>query len=298
MRWLVCVVCVVCAACDRPDAAPAPAPVVSVVAAPDMAVDVAPDGVAESAEDAADAGSGMSPGTTDQIAMLTRAKRYVLEQDLDSAEPLFEELVKEERFSAVVLTAVMALAELRIEQKHPEQALALYQAMLEREDARGYGESWLMVGRMYGALGETARGIEALKEAVRLEPGWFFVLAELALQCEVLGDKQGVEEYWARYETEQARAVGRLSKKIAGPSERVKIVDAMALVDDERLVAPLIEALKDEEPLVRERAALALGELGETSGAAGREALKAALVHDTQEPVREAARAALKKIPR
>jgi tetratricopeptide (TPR) repeat protein len=201
-------------------------------------------------------------------------------------------------FTEVVLAGTMALAELRLDQGKNEEAFALYEALLARPDVMPYSEPIVLVGRMYAGFGKGERAVALFKDALEREPSWFFLWAELADQYETLGDKEGSTHAWARYGEEHKRAIGRLRTKIAGPSERVRIVDALAIVQDEDSIEPLIGALKDEEPLVRERAAQALGEQGATAGAAARDALKAALVQDTAEPVREAARAALKQLPR
>jgi tetratricopeptide (TPR) repeat protein len=242
--------------------------------------------------------SGLPAGTNEQIILLTRAKRYVLQGDHDSAEPLFEALVKQERFTEPVLTGTLSLVALRIEQGKRDEALALCDALLAREDAKAHAEPFLLAGRVYAAQGEPQRAKEALMAAAERQPSWFFIWAELAQLAEAAGDDAGVDEALARYEAAHTLAVGRLTKKIAGPSERIKIIDALALVDDEASRDPLIAALKDEDPLVRERAAHALGEFGagEFGGEPVREALKGVLVYDTHEPVREAARAALKRL--
>jgi HEAT repeat protein len=286
-------------ACDGP--APAVAPAVGpALAAPDAGAVAAPDmarAAPSEAEQAADAGA-LPAGTPSQVVLLTRAKRYALESDLDSAEALFEALSKEAVFTEAVLAGTMALAELRLEQSKDEEAFALYEALLARPDVRAYSEPLVLVGRMYAAFGKGERAVALFKDALEREPSWFFLWAELADRYEALGDKEGSTHAWGRYSEEHKRAIGRLRTKIAGPSERIRIVDALAIVEDEDSIAPLIGALQDEEPLVRERAAQALGEQGEAAGAAGRDALKAALVQDTAEPVREAARASLKLLPR
>jgi tetratricopeptide (TPR) repeat protein len=236
----------------------------------------------------------LDQGSAEQLVLLTRARRFVLEGDLDSAEAIFEELITSKPTTSAVLAGTLALAALHLNHNRNAQAIALCDQLAARDDA-AFAELHWMLSKTYIDAGDDPRAIAALRRALELEPDWFFLWAELAARLDLQPDQaQAAQEAWERYDEQFAFQSGRLTTKIAFEAERALIAERLRFVEDERAVAPLIAALEDEDPTVRERAAESLGELAGLKDEAALKAIKRVIARDSEEAVRTAARASLK----
>lgn len=204
--------------------------------------------------------NALDPGTEAQQELLVRAKALFLGNRLTAAAPLFEELAKSEPLSGPVVSATIALGDIYAQEGKNEQALALYESLLKRDVQ--VAEVFLVVARAYQRLDKPKEAIYAYEQALRLQPYYIFIHAELGAIYAGQGQNEDSAKAYLAYEARVYELAKQLEDpKSTTPSQRLDISDTFSYLEDDRVTQALLKAAKsDPETLVRVRAVRALGE--------------------------------------
>lgn len=217
-------------------------------------------GAEKDAEQKPSAPSALDAGTEEQQELLVRAKALFLGNRLTAAAPLFEELAKSEPLSGPVVSATIALGDIYAQEGKNEEALALYEALLKRDVQ--VAEVFLVVARAYQRLDKPKEAIYAYEQALRLQPYYIFIHAELGAIYAGQGQNEDSAKAYLAYEARVYELAKQLEDpKSTTPSQRLDISDTFSYLEDDRVTQALLKAAKsDPETLVRMRAVRALGE--------------------------------------
>ena len=234
---------------------------------------------------------GLGEGTDEQLALLTRAKKAWLTEDMERAETLFEKLADTGPLSGSKVSGIIALADIYNETDRPKKALELYEGLAaEVEDLP---EVQIVIARALADMGETSRAIGAYKKLLRAQPDYVFALIELGeLYAKAGQDEKAAKSYY-KYEQKVYKMADKLEKKETPPGDKLHILDVFSLVSDDRAAEATIAALGDEEPVVRRKAAVVLGQTGATDAI---DLLEKVAVNDPSRGVRMAAKGAIKEL--
>lgn len=204
--------------------------------------------------------SALDAGTEEQQELLVRAKALFLGNRLTAAAPLFEELAKSEPLSGPVVSATIALGDIYAQEGKNEQALALYESLLKRDVQ--VAEVFLVVARAYQRLDKPKEAIYAYEQALRLQPYYIFIHAELGAIYAGQGQNEDSAKAYLAYEARVYELGKQLEDpKATTPSQRLDISDTFSYLEDDRVTQALLKAAKsDPETVVRVRAVRALGE--------------------------------------
>lgn len=248
------------------------------------------EGAAQEQQEGAEGGLG--PGSAEQQVALAQAKVHFLNNDLEKAEEAFLKVMSIGEFSGAQVSALIALGQIYLERGEREQALAIYDKLLQ--GAPDLAEVQLVAGRALARAGEEQRAVRALQRALEVQPEFIFVHKDLGELYAGLGREEDAAKAFLDYE----RAVYKRAAMLEKPEEtaledRLKILEVFSMMSDDRAQKAVIEALTDPAPEVRELAAVTAGEL--QIGAAA-PALRALQMADPDARARMAARGALEAL--
>ncbi|MBA2664906.1 MAG: HEAT repeat domain-containing protein [Bradymonadaceae bacterium] len=230
----------------------------------------------------------LGPGTKEQEKLLIEAKKAFLTDDYEEAEKHFLALSKKEPISGPTVTAALALGQIYIDAKRKDEALALYQLLVER--VPHVAEVQLVVARSFVGAGETTHAIRGFKRTLELQPDFVFVHAELGTLLAQAGRGEEASASFLKYEQGIYAMAKALENAQTPDDERLRIVETFALITDDRATQALVAALGDKHPHVRMMAATTLGELN-VSAAMGE--LERMAIEDPELQVRMAAKSSL-----
>ncbi len=226
----------------------------------------------------------LAEATPEQLTLLEQAKVRFLAGDDAGAAPLFERLASSRPISSPVVTAVVALGA----SEAPLDALARYASVMPQ--AEGVPEVHLMMARAYAQQSKFALAASSYERVLRLDPSQLLAHVELGQMRERAGDLEGAARAFLDYERAVYSQAKRLEDAATPPDERLALIDALSLLEDDRVAQALVAAAqRDPDVTVRARAARALGEARVVSS---RELLQA-LAQDEAPQVAQAAREAL-----
>jgi hypothetical protein len=186
------------------------------------------------------------------------------------------------------ISAGLAAAGL-LEKPAPGEARALY---LRLTEVAPIPEVHFAAGRFHGGQGDAPKAAEALQRAIELEPDFlpaYPLLGGLLVQT---GREAEAAPLMLKYEQRLQRATRRLGDPALGLDARLAIVELFGVVDDERTLSALIDALGANKPELRTAAAGALMELGEPTAV---QALAKAALAETHPMAKQLMIAALRR---
>jgi len=222
----------------------------------------------------------LPPGTPSQARNLQQGKALLQAGDKEAAQAHFQAATHGPVTGARV-SALLALGDLYREQGRMGECVGTHE-----EAARiavGVPEVQLQLGRAYVAAGRTAKGEEALRQAVKLEPRLLAAWVDLGTLLARVGRDAEAAKALLTYERYLFALVEEL--RVGGEADRLAAVDALALASDEKVVSALVSTLDDPSERVRAAAAEALGDSAST--VAG-EAIEGKLASERSEEVRTA----------
>lgn len=250
--------------------------------------------------DRSDAGAeGKTPGelpngTDRQRRRLTEAKSAFLKNDLEGAEPLFEEVIEKGPMSGARASAYIALGQIYVQTDRADRAIELLESV--PEPGSKVVELRLVLARAYKKAGRIEEAIDEYESVVELQPNYIFVYPTLGGLYAEEGEEKKAAEIYLDYENRlesMARAVE--NPEDSTPVDRVNALDFFSAVDDERAEEAVENALEDPVADVRAKAA-------QTAAAMRVESAKSKLEEmvegDESEGVRTAASAALETLKR
>ncbi len=293
MRALIVILALASWGCQKttPEA-PEPAPQTSgaIKAPATRASDAAKAPPAAPKADPVTGAAELVPGPEAHGSLLTEAKTYFLAGKLDEAEPYFAQLAGMSPVSSEVVTATIALGDIYAQTNRAQVAMKLYEDLLAR--VPNIPMVYLVVGRAYAGQEAFGQAIGAYQKALSYQPGFVFLHKEIGQMQAQLGKPEDAAETLLKYE----RAIYQLAKDLEAHGktpleERINIIDVFSMVEDDRVTQSLVLVLtQDPAGDARQAAAKVLGEVLAVSA---REPLKKASMLDSEEEVRQAAKAAL-----
>ncbi len=242
-------------------------------------------------DQASEEDDGLGEGTEVQRRLMANAKKAFLTEDIERAEELFSALVKTEPVSGPQVSGAIALAQIYNETDRPQKAIELYDRLAERVD--DLPEVQLVIARAFAQQGESTRAIGAYKKLLEIQPDYVFALLELGKLYSEAGREEEATKAFYKYEKKIYALAKKLEDPETKPAERVHILDVFSLVSDDRASEAVVKAIGAKEPMVRQKAAVVLGETG--AGEA-KKVLEHASINDPHLGVRMAAKDALKRL--
>ncbi len=145
----------------------------------------------------------------------------------------------------VGISAALAAADLLEQQERNAEVVLLYEHLLK--EAEPLPEIYFTAGRFFVGLGQEERGETLLERALKLDPDLLATYPLLAALKAAHGDQESAAVQLLEYEQRLNRVLMRFSAKQTSLEERLKILDLLATLEDERITQTLIQALKAPE---------------------------------------------------
>ena len=230
----------------------------------------------------------LPPGTPRQTRNLEQGKAMLQAGDKEAATAHFQ-AASHGPLTGARVSALLALGDVYREQDRLQECVAIHE-----EAARiavGVPEVQLQLGRAYTAMGRLAKGEEALRRAVHLEPRLLAAWVDLGALLARSGRQEEAAQALLTYEKYLFDLVGRL--RDGDEADRLAAVDALSLTSDDKAVEALTHTLADPSAQVRAAAAEALGD---SAAVAAFTAIEAHLASERSEEVRTALRQAASRL--
>lgn len=275
------------AGCEK---APERASSAATTTARSTAAHTAPAQAAQPAAGAVEAPGELGPGSPLQQDGMVKAKILYLNNKLEEAEPLFKALAESEPVSSPQVSAAIALGDIYTSTGRPEQALALYDELLERVGE--LAEVHLVVGRAYVELEQDEKALKAYREVLKLQPSYVFLWVEMGQLLAKQGKAQESTQALLTYE----KRIYAMSSQLTHPGEvgleeRLHLIDMFSFVQDDKVTQTLL-TVASSDPDFEARAAASRA-LGSVMAVSARPVLEEIARGDGSGEVREAAREAL-----
>lgn len=234
----------------------------------------------------------LGEGTETQRNKLAKAKTYFMNDQLEEAEPLFEEVVDGGPMSGPRVSAYIALGQIYLQTDRPKQAVDMLESM--PPPGENVVEARLVVARAHAQQENTEEAIREFEHVTELQPNYVFAYPVLgSLYARTGRDKKAAETY-LKYENRlETMATVLESPDEHGVADRLNILDFLSGVNDERAAEAVRQALADPDPRVRARAAKMTGTMRIVAATQRLEELAAS---DSVRRVRQRAEASLEKL--
>lgn len=233
-------------------------------------------------------------GTEEQLDLLSRARIAFIADYQEIAEEYFYELATSEPITGATVSAAIALGQIYVESGRAEEALKLMDDL--QDHAGSLPEVLLVTGRVYAALHEPMRALQAYDRALQAQKDYIFLFVDMAELLFQIDEKERANQLLHRYESRLAELAQVLeSPEETTAAQRLYVLDIFSMVDDDRAHAAIYRALDDPSPQVRQTSIVLLATFRIDEA---RERLRALAIDDPDEDVRRAARASLESLSR
>ena len=187
-------------------------------------------------------------GTPTQRAALNRAKVSLLAGRDREALAGFRQAM-EGGMTGTSVSAALATAELLVAKGREAEALELYQQLVER--ARLIPEVQYAAGRFFWERGDDAAAQRALETALLVQGDFLPAWRLLGMAQARAGKKTEAGRTLTEYELRLGRLARRAGDLARTAGDRLSALQLLSMLDDERAVSALVDALKDPERGVR-----------------------------------------------
>lgn len=196
--------------------------------------------------------NALGPGTEAQQQLLVRAKSAFLNEQWDTAETHFKELVQTGEVSGPQVTAYIALGALYRDTDRVDEAHKLYEELLAK--APEVPEVHFVMARTLADQGETTRAIHAYERTLELQPEYLQAMVEVGGLYAKSGRAEESQVMLHGYERKIYALAKELESKETPPERKLAILEVLSFIDDDRANEAIAKNVLDPNPEVRERA--------------------------------------------